>query len=73
MITEISESKILTMQIININLMVESVTQIKSGITNVSANVKIQKNFVCVKKIIFGILLHAVVKTINIYKVLLSV
>ena len=54
------------MQIININLMVENVTQINSGITNVSANVKIQKNFVCVKKIIFGILLHAVVKTINI-------
>ena len=67
MITEINESKILTTQIININLMVESVIQIKSGITiNVSANVKIQKNFVCVKKIIFGILLHAVVKIKNI-------
>ena len=50
MITEINESKILTMQIININLMVESVIQIKSGITiNVSANVKIQKNCVCEK------------------------
>ena len=67
MITEINESKILTTQIININLMVESVIQIKSGITiNVSANVKIQKNFVCVKKIIFRILLHAVVKIKNI-------
>ena len=44
--------------------MVENVIQIKSGITIMS--VKIQKNITYTKKIIFGILLHVVSKTINI-------
>ena len=39
--------------------MIENVIQIKSGITiNVGASLKILKNIMCVKKIIFGILLH---------------
>ena len=39
----------------------------KSGITiNVDASVKIQKNIMRVNKIIFGILLQAVVKMANI-------
>ena len=47
--------------------MVENITQIKSGITiNVDASVKIQKNKMCTKTIIFGILLQAVVKMVNI-------
>ena len=47
---------------VNVNLMVESVIQIKSGITiNVDANAK----NIYVKKIIFGILLHEVVKMVN--------
>ena len=60
MIAEINESKTL-------NLMVENVTQIKRGIKiNVGASVKIKKNIVCTKKIIFGILLHLVTKMSNI-------
>ena len=44
--------------------MVENVIQIKSGITiNVDMSVK---NIIYVKKIIFGILLHAVAKMVNI-------
>ena len=51
----------------NVNLMLEEVIQIKSGITiNVDARVKIQKHVVCTKKIIFGILLHEVAKMVNI-------
>ena len=47
--------------------MVENTTQMKSGITiNVDASVKIQKNIMRVNKIIFGILLQAVVKMANI-------
>ena len=47
--------------------MVENITQIKSGITiNVDASVKIQKNKMCANTIIFGILLQAVVKMVNI-------
>ena len=47
--------------------MVENITQIISGITiNVDASVKIQKNKMCVKTIIFGILSQAVVKMVNI-------
>ena len=45
-------------------LVVESVIQIKSGITiNVYASAK---NIIYVKKIIFGILLHVVAKMVNI-------
>ena len=48
---------------VNVIFMVENVIQIKSGITiNVGASVKILKNIVCAKKIIFGILLHVVEK-----------
>ena len=44
--------------------MVESVIRIKSGITiNVHTGVE---NIIYVKKIIFGILLHVVVKMVNI-------
>ena len=44
--------------------MVENVIQIKSGITiNVDMSVK---NIIYVKKIIFGILLHAVATVVNI-------
>ena len=51
----------------NVYLMVESIIQIKSEITiNVGAGVKIKKNIVCAKKIMFGILLRVVLKTENI-------
>ena len=46
--------------------MIESVIQIKSGIMiNVDAS---PKNIIHVKKVIFGILLHAVAKMVNIHK-----
>ena len=53
---------------VNVNLMIETVIQMKSGImiNDNSANVKIQKDIVCVKNIIFGILLHVAVKVVNI-------
>ena len=75
MITGKSEPKILTKDILcNVNLMEESVILIKSGIMiNVDVSVKIWKNILCVKKIIFGILLHAVVKMVNTYQVLLTI
>ena len=48
----------------NVNLMEENVIHIKSGIMiNVDVSVK---NIIYVKKVIFGILLHVVVKTVNI-------
>ena len=51
---------------VNVNLMVENATQIKNGIPiNDGKSVKIQKSIVCVKKIIFGILLHVSVKMVN--------
>ena len=51
---------------VNVNFMVESVTWIKSGTTkNIDVSVKIRKKIKCTKKLIFGILLHAVVKMIN--------
>ena len=54
---------------VNVNLIVESVTQIKSRIMiNVDASVK---NIAYVKKIIFGILLHVVVKMVNVQPILL--
>ena len=47
--------------------MVENVTQIESGIIiNVSMSAKIQKNTMHVKKIIFGTLLHVVLKMADI-------
>ena len=49
---------------VNVNLMVENVIQIKSGIIiNVVASVE---KIIYVEKIIFGILLHAVAKVVNI-------
>ena len=49
---------------VNVNLMLESVIQSKSGIImNFDASVK---NIIYVEKIIFGILLHAVAKMVNI-------
>ena len=54
---------------INVNLIIDNVNQIISGIMiNVVARVKIQKNIVCEKKVIFGILLHIVAKVISINK-----
>ena len=51
----------------NLILMVESLIQIKSGIMiNVDGSVK---NIIYVKKIIFGILLHVVVKMVNIKQI----
>ena len=50
-----------------LNLIVESVIQIKIGIMiNVDVNIKILKNIICVEKIIFGILPHVAVKMVNI-------
>ena len=50
-----------------VNLMADIVIQIKSGITiNVGVSVKIEKNIACVKKIKFGMLLHSVLKMVNI-------
>ena len=52
---------------VNVNLMVENVIKIKSEITiNIGVSAKSQKNVICAKKIIFGILLHVVVKMVNI-------
>ena len=48
--------------------MVESATQIKSGILiNDGASAKIQNNIACEKKIISGILQYVVVKMVNIW------
>ena len=56
---------------ININLTEENVIQIKSGIMiNVDVSVK---NIIYVKKIKLEILLHAVVKVVNILQVLLMI
>ena len=67
MIAGIHESKILSKHIhanINVNLMEENAIQIKSRIAiNVGVSVK---NIIYVKKIVFGILLHLVVKMVNI-------
>ena len=67
LITGINESKTLTKHIsckCNVNLMEQNVSQINDGITiNVDVNVK---NTIYVKKIMFGILLHVVVKMGNI-------
>ena len=52
---------------VNVNLMVESVIQIKSGMTiNVNLNAKTRENIMYVKKIIFRILVHVLVKMVNI-------
>ena len=52
---------------VNVKLMIRTVIQIKSGITiNADVTAKIQKNIVHVEKIIFGILVHVLAKTVNI-------
>ena len=67
MITRINESKHLQNlyhKNINVNLMVENVIQIKSGIMiNVDVSAK---NTIYVKKITFGTLLHVIAKMVNI-------
>ena len=67
MIPCINESKTLTNQFhanVNVNLMKQNVSQINFGITiNVDVSVK---NIMYVKKNMFGILLHVIVKMENI-------
>ena len=68
-VTRINESKTLTKHIsyVNANLMVENVTQSKSGRTiNVDMSAKIQENVTCTKKIMLGTLVHVLVKMVNI-------
>ena len=49
----------------NQDLMEENIIQIKSGITiNVNVSVKIWKNILCLKNVIFGILLYVIVKMV---------
>ena len=53
--------------------MVANVTQIESRtMTNVDVNTKIQEKM-CTKKVIFVILLHVVVKIVDMQKVLLTI
>ena len=67
MITRINESKTLTKHIsttVNVNLMKQNVSEINGRITiNVDVSVK---NIIYVKNIMFGILLHVLVKMENI-------
>ena len=67
MITGVNKSKTLqsiSQANLNVDLMEENVTQINGGITiNVDASVK---DIIYLKKIIFGILLHVIVKMQNI-------
>ena len=67
MITGTNVSKTLTKHVhanVNVNLMEKNVIQINGGIMiNVDVSVKI---FMYVKKIMFGILLHVIVKMENI-------
>ena len=55
--------------------MVRNVTQIKSGIMiNVGVALEIRKKYImCAKKIIFAILLHVVVKLVNMTELLLTI
>ena len=47
--------------IINVNLMIRNVIQIKSGITNcIDVSVKINKNILYAKTIMFGILVQLI-------------
>ena len=71
MITGINESKTLTRKFhanVNVNLMKQNASQINGGITlNVDVSVK---KLMCVKKIMFRILLHVIVNMDKIYQVL---
>ena len=67
LITVINESKILTKHIswsVNVDLMEENVIKVNDGIV-VNVNMSV-KNVMYVKKILFGILLHEIVKMENI-------
>ena len=56
----------------NRGMIVRNVIQSKSGIAiYVDVSVKIGKNKICAKKIIFGILLYVVAKMVNIFQLLL--
>ena len=56
----------------NRGMIVRNVIQSKSGIAiYVEVSVKIGKNKICAKKIIFGILLYVVAKMVNILQLLL--
>ena len=58
----------------NRNLEVGNVIQIKNGITiNVNASAKIRVNIISAKKIIFVILVHVLVKVVNIQNLLLAI
>ena len=58
----------------NASLMVENVTGIKNGITiSVSMSVKIQKNIVRSKKIIFGMLQHMAAELVDKQEILLMI
>ena len=60
---------------VNVNLIVNNVTQIKTGIAiNFGVSPKIKKaNFIRAKKIILEMLAHLLVKIVNIYKMLLMI
>ena len=59
---------------LHVNSMVENETQIKGGISiSVDVSAKIQRNIMQAKKIIFGILIHALVKMAYIRGVLLAI
>ena len=67
----INQSQILTKHInhaiVNVNLTANNATQIKSEIMiNVGGSAKIQMNIMHVAKIIFTILIHVVLKMLNI-------
>ena len=52
---------------VNVNYIVENISRIEIRITiHVGAILKIRKNIICVKKIMFGIQLHVVSKMVNI-------
>ena len=59
---------------VNASLTIAKVTRIKSGIMiNVDVSAKIQKNIRQAKKIISGILLHVVVKIVDMQEVLMAI
>ena len=71
MIKEINESKESTKHLsynVNVDLMQENIIQINDGIM-INVNV-IAKIIMYAKKIMFGILIHVIVKMDNIYQVL---
>ena len=52
---------------VNVSLIVSNITRIKIGIMiNIRASAKTVKNIVCAKRITADILLHLVVKVVNI-------